>query len=235
MKNLVFAFILLAFLDSCKKNEKIVADISTADTIALPEKDTLQAEKKWLSKNQDFLDKFKWIEIDSTKFVAPDYGDKGVGPKLTKKELQLFPETLDISSFTSKDYNGFEAHSKFYINKNSIGIVARMPGEYSFTSLKLFFYDKNKDEILPKYFELADKLGDAGYSEEIRSWLWKENNRLRSFSYKWTKVEKVEPDDPTRESRTDDYYLITLSPEKIDTARVSKRDLVKYENLLNQK
>ena len=60
-------------------------------------------------------------------------------------------------------------------------------------------------------------------------------NQLKSLTYYWTKVEKIEPDDPTRESHTNDYYLIKLSPEKIDTARISKANLGKFQKLLNQK
>lgn len=235
MKNLLFAAVLLTAFTSCKKNETTVNQRYEADTTAsVSQNNTLQTERPWVSKNQVFLDKFKIIELDFTKFSAPNYEVKSVGPSLTKEELQLFPKSLKVDSFIGEP-DSFQAHSKFDINDNLIGLVARMPGEYSFTALKLFFYDKIKDEILPQYFEVADHTGDAGYSEKMTSWLFKDGNQLKSFSYHWTKIEKVEPDDPTRESRTDDYYIIKLSPEKMDTARVSKPDLAKYQKLLNQK
>lgn len=234
MKYLLAIGIVAMTLVSCKKSETTTNETLQNDTAVVIKSDSVATEKPWVSKNQAFLDKFKTIELDSTRFVAPNYEQKGLGPSLTKKELDLFPKDLDFSSFSS-DYKEFEAISKFDINENLIGLVARMPGEYSFTSLKLFFYDKTKDEILQKYFEVADKLGDAGYTEEMKSWLFKDGNQLKSFSHHFTKVEKIEPDDPTRESQTNDYYIIKLSPEKIDTLRVSKTDLPKYHKLLNQK
>lgn len=235
MKNLLLATFILAFFASCKKNETAVNNSVQTDSAVTADKiDSVQTPKTWVSKNQAFLDKFKTIELDSTKFSAPNYDVKSVGPSLNKEEIQLFPKSLNVESFVGQTDN-FQAHSKFDINENLIGLVARMPGEYSFTALKLFFYDKTKDEILPKFFEVADHTGDAGYTEKLTSWLFKDGNQLKSFSYLFTKIEKVEPGDPTRESRTDDYYIIKLSPEKFDTLRVSKPDLVKYQKLLDQK
>ena len=230
MKYFVLFSLSLLFL-SCTKKTEAAENFDIEDTVVVTQKE--DSANVWISKNKDFLNKFRQIELDSTKFIAPDYSEKNIGKPLSKEELLLFPEDLNYQTFTG-DYNDFEAVSRFEINENTIGLVARMPGEYSFTSLKLFFYDKKSDAMLPKYFELADKLGDAGYSEEIKSWVWKENNQLKSFSYLWTSIEPIEPDDPTRPSRTDDYYLIKLSPEKFDTVRVSTADLPKFKKLLTK-
>ncbi len=230
MKKLVFVFFAAA-LFSCSKSETS-AEKSSVDTFSTVNSSPDSA-KVWTSKNQDFLDKFRQIDLDSTRFVAPDYAEKSIGPSFSEEEISLFPFEVTESFVGNK--TDFQAHSRFDIDENTIGLVARMPGEYSFTALKLFFYDKTKDEVSPQYFELADKLGDAGYAEEIKSWLWKEGNQLKSFTYLWTTIEPVDPEDATRPSRTDDYYLIQLSPEKIDTFRISKPDLVKYQKLLNQK
>ena len=232
MKNLMLFAIVFA-LYSCKKTETTVTNTPIADSTTVSPADTVQVAE-WTSKNQVFLDKFRTVELDSSRFVSPRYDEPKIGPTISKTELELFPKTLNIDSFIGEP-EMFQAFLKFNINENLYGLVARMPGEYSFTSMKLFFYDKKQDAILPQFFELADATGDAGYSEETKSWLWKDKNELKSFTYHWTKVEKVEPDDPTRESRTDDYYLIKLNPEKIDTLRVSKSDLPKYQKLLNQK
>ncbi|UOE41698.1 hypothetical protein MTP09_03405 [Chryseobacterium suipulveris] len=230
MKKLFLAAVFFAIASCSEKKEITEETAKSTDTVTLKQ----DSAKVVVSKNQQFLDKFKIIELDSTRFVSPDYDVKNVGPSLTKKEMELFPKSLNVDSFVGEQ-SDFQAYAKFEINPQLLGLVARMPGEYSFTALKLFFYDKTKDEILPQYFEVADKMGDAGYSEEIKSWLWKEGNQLKSLTYYWTKVEKIEPDDPTRESQTNDYYLIKLSPEKIDTARISKANLGKFQKLLNQK
>lgn len=234
MKNFILASALSAVIISCKKNEQAVTDELTSDSVAVIRNDTADSPLPRISKNQDFLDKFETVVLDSTKFVAPNYDSKGMGKRLDSLEVALFPKELNYSHFSS-DYSEFEAISKFDIDSNTIGLVARVPGEYSFTSVKLFFYNRTSDELLPKYFELADKLGDAGYTEELKSWLWKDGNALKSLSYLWTTVEPIEPDDRTRRSRTDDYYLIHLSPGKFDTVRLSKNDLSKYRNLLQSK
>lgn len=226
-------FAIVFALYSCKKTETTITNNPAADSKMTGQSDTVQVVE-WTSKNQEFLDKFRTIELDSSRFVAPRYDEPKIGPSISKAELELFPKSLKVDSFVGEP-EMFQAFLKFEIDENHYGLVARMPGEYSFTSMKLFFYDKKQDAILPQVFELADATGDAGYSEEIKSWLWKDKNELKSFTYHWTKVEKIEPDDPTRESRTDDYYIIKLSPEKIDTVRVSKTDLPKYQKLLNQK
>lgn len=226
----VFPF-LMAF--SCSKNEKVVHKTVNPDSTTAVQNDTINKDAVIVSKNQEFLDKFKTVKLDTLAFTAPDYGEN-IGPKLTSQELAMFPKNLKFSTFFHEDYNEFEAVSKFDINSELYGLVARVPGEYSFTSLKLFFYDRKKDQFLQQYFELADKLGDAGYTEEIKSWLWRDGDRLKTFLYRWTKIEKIEPDDPVRESRTDDYFLVQLHPEKFDTLRVSGNNLSKYQHLLNK-
>ncbi|MDO5509198.1 MAG: hypothetical protein Q4F57_00745 [Weeksellaceae bacterium] len=93
----------------------------------------------------------------------------------------------------------------------------RTPGEYSYTSLTLFFYDRQQDAFVDKYFELADQTGDAGYSEEKFSWLFKEGDTLRSYTYHNEKLEKIEPSDNTETFDRRNYYLVSLTPQKFDT------------------
>ena len=231
MKILTIIFLVLTMY-SCSKTETSQQK-STLDSVSVSN-EIIDSSKVWVSKNQDFLDKFRTIEVDSSMFAPPKYDEKQIGPSLTTEELQLFPKMLNTDSFIGS-LQDFQAYTKFEIDSNTLGLVLRTPGEYAFTALTLFFYDKTTDEILPHYFELADEMGDAGYSENLTSWLIKDGNRLKSFSYQWTKVEKIEPDDPTRESRTDDYYLIELSPQLMDTARVSPAELPKYRHLLSKK
>lgn len=236
MKNLIIAAGLLA-LASCKKSEN-VSETQQTDTLSSVKADTVAADNSWVSKNQAFLDKFRLIEPDYSMFAPPNDQEPMIGPALAKEELKLFPKTLNLESFMGSPeqfQEQFQAYVKFDIDSNTIGLVSRMPGEYVFSALNLFFYDKNKEAILPQYIELADEMGDAGYSEKTKSWIFKEASKIKSFTYKWTKIEPVDPDDQTRPSRTDDFYLITLNPQKIDTARVSKEDLPKYQKYLNQK
>lgn len=230
MKKILFIAFSMA-LFSCNKTEN--ASHYTSDSTVAEQKDTVTADER-ISKNQEFLDKFRTVKLDTLRFAAPTYDEPNIGPTISQSELELFPTDLNLDSYVGEPAM-FQAFLKFDINDNLYGLVARMPGEYSFTSMKLFFYDRIKDEIAPKYFEVADATGDAGYSEAITSWLFRDAEQLKSFSYHWTKVEKIEPDDPTRESRTDDYYLISLSPDKIDTVRVSSSELSKYRELLSQK
>lgn len=233
MKNLLLAIPIAAVFFACKKTETTVNEGNNQDSVAVA--DSIKTSSVPVSKNQVFLDKFRTIVVDSSLIASPSYEEYKIGPPISKEELALFPKTLNLEPFWGSD-DQFQAYAKFEINPDLYGLIARMPGEYSFTAMKLFFYDKQKDEILPQFFELADRMGDAGYSEETKSWLINDKNgQLKSFMYHWTKVEKVEPGDATRESRTEDYYLITLNPEKMDTVRVSKSDLPKFRTLLGQK
>lgn len=234
MKNTTILLSLLLAVSACQKKETAASSVIMEDSSSAVLTDSVETVTPWVSDNQDFLDKFRTVEIDSSLFAPPTYEEGSIGKPLTADELKLLPSGLNTDSYIG-NLTDFQAYTKFDIDANTLGLVLRTPGEYSFTALTLFFYDKKTDRILPKFFELADQTGDAGYSEKLTSWLIKDGNQLKSFSYHWTKVEKVEPDDPIRESRTDDYYLISLSPEKIDTARVSKNELSKYQHLLKQK
>lgn len=126
--------------------------------------------------------------MDTARFVSPTL-EKKIGPSLTKKELKLFPRDERFDSFIG-GIEKFQAFLKFEINENLYGLIVRMPGEYDFTAMHLYFYDIIKDEILPKSFEVADSTGDAGYYEDKKSWLFKDGNHLKSFTYHWTELEK---------------------------------------------
>lgn len=231
MKKATIILSLVLAVTACQKKETAETSVIVEDSMSVAPADLAQTVAPWVSTNQDFLDKFRRIEIDSSLFAPPTYEEGSIGKPLTADELKLLPKGLNTESYIG-NLKDFQAYTKFDIDPNTLGLVLRTPGEYAFTSLTLFFYDKKTDRILPKFFKLADQTGDAGYSEKLTSWLFKDGNQLKSFSYHWTKVEKIEPSDPVRESRTDDYYLIKLSPEKIDTARISKSDLGKYQHLL---
>ena len=223
----------LITLFSCSKKEERSVNAARPFNVEKQKRDSATAPP-WISNNQEFLDKFPQIIPDTLKFRAPNYDDKELGKKLTREEVQLFPNGHQLESFLGG--GDFEAVGKFELDENTFGMVARMPGEYSFTALQLFFYDKKKDSFLPGHFELADKLGDAGYSEEIRSWLfWDTNKRLTAFTHVYTSVEKVDPADAVRPSKTNDYYMVTLTPQKFDTVRVNAETFAKMRPLLNRK
>ena len=230
MKNLFLIAIVFLIFSCNKKNEEVPSQQTESQDSLVIEQDSAE---KWVSKNQGFLDKFKTLELDSIGFTSPEYDDK-LGISLTKEDLKLFPKSMNWESFSAD--NQFETVGKFNIDKNTIGIVLRTPSEYSFSSLKLFFYDKNKEEISSKHLELADQWGDAGYSEEVKSWLYRdEKGNLKSFLHLYRDLQKIEAPDPTKPFTTNEYFEIEISPEKLDTARISKADLAKFRKLTGKK
>ena len=228
MKKILLVLIAL-IVSSCSKNEEkeISESIHKKDSASIVQ-DSIQ---DWVSINKDFLDKFRKISVDSTKFIAPEVEDQ-LGAILNKDDLKHFPKSLNWDTFAGVEK--FETVGKFEFNEKFLGLLMRTPSEYSFTSVKLFFYDKNQEKILPNYFELADKWGDAGYTEEVKSWLFKsEENQLISFLHLYRDLQKIEPSDPTKPFTTNEYFRIQLSPEKFDTMRVSKNKMKDYQVFLD--
>ena len=200
------------YLMSCHQTETATSSQSRVSDSVANESETI----KKISENQPFLDKYRTVELDTLHFVAPRYDEGKIGRDLTDKDLELFPETLVLDSFWGEDAE-FQAFLKFEVDENLLGLMTRMPGEYAFTSMKLFFYDLENDQMLPTYYEVADEMGDAGYSMEKKSWVYREGNQVKSFTYHMEKEDKIEPDDPTIPWKKERYYIVDLNPEKMDT------------------
>ena len=145
MKKLIAIFLVLSLI-SCKK-EVPKTEIK---------KEKVPETKVWVSKNQKFLDQFKTVDFDTLKvFSAEDIYDEKFeykGKLLDTSDSIFFPKKISIF-----DINKVDAYAvyKFDIDKNNLGLIARVGGEYDASSVNFFNYNKQK-EIITDYRQLAD-------------------------------------------------------------------------------
>lgn len=224
----VVAAILLA---SCNPPSKdIEVNSSIVDTLQVIRED----DKFGISKNQEFLDKFRLVVFDTMRFISPTWDEGKIGPNISANEMKLFPATFTEDPYWG-DQGEYQAFLKFEINDKHYGLVARMPGEYAFTSLQLFLYDRIADQIIPPHYELADVTGDAGYKEEKHTWLYKESNAAVAYTYHLEQLDKIEPSDPVIPYKKENYYLVQISPDRLDTLQTDGSKVAEFETYWRRK
>ncbi|HYG52548.1 MAG TPA: hypothetical protein VD905_16670 [Flavobacteriales bacterium] len=127
------------------------------------------------SSSQRLAELFPWTFIlhDTLKVYSvdgdlenPTYPFKGI--KLDSAQVAFFPSYLNISH---DEIRPVYACCRFKINDYNWGLMARMGGEYSSTSIKLYVYNKATDSLY-FYRELAEDFGDAGDVYRIVTWLY---------------------------------------------------------------
>lgn len=184
-------------------------------------------------RNEQLLNKFKTIIIDTFYVYSTYENNKFEGVRIEKSEAEIFPEEI-IHTYSEID---IFACYKFIIDSTRIGLIARTPSEYSSTSIKLFIYDKKSNSII-NYIELAGSWGDAGDSMEKRSWLFWGNNKLKLLSEKTERTDHrayAEDENDTIVETWNDLYLIDFKNSIFDTLNTSeKRIRSKYYKLLNK-
>lgn len=113
---------------------------------------------------------------------------------------------------------GFYGVYSFKIDEQFIGLLTRVPSEYSSTSVDLWMFDLKKDSIFNN-FQLADIFGDAGASTIKTSYLFYDNQGyLKSLSYEHdTYDHSVEDVSDTTVESYRSYYLIKFEKYRIDT------------------
>jgi hypothetical protein len=118
---------------------------------------------------------YRPVNIDTLKVFSSEnvdsVGYKYKGVMIDSTTFRLLPGT---ESYTTDPYlyNQFFATYKFYLDSNTIGLITRVPSQYSCSSIKLYFYYKNSDTISDG-LELADAFGDANWYFEKTGWIFK--------------------------------------------------------------
>lgn len=193
-----------------------------AVTIPQKTKKTLQKESKYLG----LLQKFEPISIDTLKVFSSYDFDNFKGQAIDNIDVALFPK--EIADNYSTDSPNLFACYKFPLDATRIGLIARTPGEYDSTSIKLFVYDSAKD-TLSNFIELADIFGDAGDAMEKTSWLFK-NDHQKIQAIIWVQQSydhSVEDINDTIVESWENHYLIDLSKIKFDTMNRNSEELAK--------
>jgi hypothetical protein len=217
MKKLLYLIIVIT-LFSCNKKPKSLINLKTETP----------KESKYL----ELLKKFDNISIDTLKvFSSEDFGNFK-GRELDSLDVILFPKEIAEAHFI--DPPGLFACYKFQIDSDRIGLIARTPSEYVPSSIKLFVFNKLKDEIT-NYIELAESWGDAGDALEKTSWLFRnKDNNIQSLVWVHeSHYNGVEVENDTTSESWDYHYLVNISKSKFDTIYKNSELLSKeFKNLL---
>ena len=210
MKQLLYLFTIIIFF-SCEEKPKKAQKIVTKTTID--------------SKYKNLLSKFNAISIDTLEVYSSEDYSKYRGIKMDSLDAILFPKEIAEAYFLEHD---LYACYKFEINSTEIGLLTRTPSMYVPSSIKLFIYNKTKDNI-SEYIELAENWGDAGDSMEKTSWIIK--NKVNEINALIRVTEShdhsVEDENDTIIESWDKYYLIDLSKPKFDTICKDSETLIK--------
>jgi hypothetical protein len=97
------------------------------------------------------------------------------GTKIDSTEIAVLPSKMRDVYRYDRDFYGCY---KFSIDSVRIGLIIRTPSEYVTSSIKLFILDNSKNMILDSYVELAESIGDAGYSMTKTSRIFKQGKQL---------------------------------------------------------
>ena len=188
------------------------------------------------SKFSSLLTKYKDISFDTLKVFSSDnteldtYKFKGV--QLDSVDvLLLFPESI-ANLYGPGEV--FAACFKFFLDSSRIELLTRVPSIYQSSSLQLFIFDRNSDSIT-NIIELAEMVGDAGDLYTKNSWVYK-TIKGETQIFAWIQEShdnSVESEYDTTIDVTNNYYLLSILKNRVDTINQSKEVLTKrFESLL---
>ena len=158
--------------------------------------------------------KFKEISFDTLVVYSlsdgvnlEDYKFKGV--QLDSTDAILFPQNIARAHFI--DTPGLFACYKFKIDSTRLGLIARTPSEYFPSSIKLFIYTFYKDTLIEAK-ELAQYIGDAGALQNVNSWIFKDNQNIKVFT--WLRDSNDNSVEDTTISIDDNFYIYDITKNK---------------------
>jgi hypothetical protein len=225
-------FLLQGMLISCNSNSKPKKELSKEEGFVQKTSSSFVDKKSAYS---EFLKKFKSISFDTLK-VDYDYEDETfLGMELSAKEARFLPVTV-YESYNG-GLSGIFACYRFQMDSTTLGLVARTPSEYESSSLKLFFFDMEKDRISDNYIELSETFGDAGESLFRASWLFKTKSKeIQSFTYTHQSSEDIDDTTGLSYQESSSYTLIRFKKDQYDIISTNekllkkrfKRELKKY-------
>jgi hypothetical protein len=163
---------------------------------------------------------FKDISSD-TLYVFSDYenapGFQFKGKAMDSLQAYVLPyEIRNKYSF----YKDFGACYKFEMEPGKIAMIARVPGEFSSTAVKLFLFDVKKDSVI-NFINLSDVFGDAGEWDWGKSCIFKDGaNGKRLLTYCYFSYQNPVGDENSSDTLTEvrnKYFLLDLSGKFGDT------------------
>lgn len=217
MRNTLLILSLISFL-SCSQNSN-------------------QGAVKKESKFSSLLTKYKDISFDTLKVFSSDNTEIDTyqykGGQLDSIDVLLFPESI-ANLYGPGEV--FAACFKFSLDSSKIALITRVPSSYQSSSLQLLIFDRNTDSIT-KIIELAELVGDAGDVYSKNSWVYKTTKgEINIFGRTQESHDNsVENENDTTIEVINNYYLLSISNNRVDTINQNKESLTKiFKSLLNR-
>ncbi|MDF2192555.1 hypothetical protein [Paraflavitalea sp. CAU 1676] len=192
--------------------------------------ETKQVERP--TKYKPLLNKFKTLNFDTLHVYSSyeqQYEYSGVA--LDSQSIKLLPWPLSENRFQEGSMGVF-AIGQFEIDSNKVGLIARTPGDYEETSIKLLLLDKARDTI-SESIELGESWGDAGDIATKDAWLYKTKDR-KWQAYIWMmNAHDNSVDDPKDTTVVEEhfYYLVDFSNKSFDTISTGENASRSFKHL----
>jgi hypothetical protein len=196
-----------------------LALVLSACNISKPEKETLVQTNSVLNQ---YLTNDKILKFD-TLFVTYTDNEKDkskfIGDSMFAEQTIKLPKSLQVEN----NFLGFYYCGTLIVDDSTKAILIRTPSTYVSSSIKLFIYNQLKDTIV-NYYELADELGDAGYSYRKVCKLFKNSkNKLELVFTESHTAYNISED--KMESNYMLNYNCTLNQNQLDTISKNKINL----------
>jgi hypothetical protein len=180
---------------------------------------------------------FKELVITDTLFLYSVWSDdthyKFKGRSMDSLQVRaLSTEESERYSY----FKDFGACFKFPIDSLRMALVARVPGEYESTVLKLFMFDVQKDSVIHTLY-LADVFGDAGEAMSYSSCLFRDKAHKLTLATYWSSEydHRVGDEKDTTVEHWNKFYLIDLSDIHADTLSKDSTTIVdRYPEIMKR-
>ncbi len=186
--------------------------------VAVEEKEQEEKEKTVTqSRYTRLLSQFREKPFDTLWVYSPtDLKGEYEGVALDSAAASLFPPEIAEKHFS--DPPGLFAVYQLPLAPGATGLLARTPDWYAPSSIKLFYFDRQRDTIT-SYVELAQNWGDAGDFQRKDTWIFRAaDSSLQAVVWFYEEHDNsIEiPSDKTKTTRQS-YALLKLSGAGADT------------------
>ena len=185
---------------------------------------------------ESLLKKLKEVSADTLEVYSTDDLENADfafrGTKLDSVEIATLPNKMREVFNYDRDFYGCY---QFRIDSIHVGLIIRTPSEYVTSSIKLFVLDNSSEEILDTFVELAESIGDAGYSMTKTSLIFKDGIRLNYLIWQQDSEDMSVENENDTTIRTSDYlHLLTFDKKTFDTLNNNTDELQRMYKQLNR-
>lgn len=162
---------------------------------------------------------FRDLIIEDTFYVYSSWGGQENHPfkGVPMDSAQVASLTYDLKmSYTY--FKDVGACYKFPLDASRFALIARVPGEYESTAIRLFIFDVEKDSVV-QTLSLADVFGDAGESMSYSSCVFREKDHGLKVATQWHSEysHSVDNENDTTVERWNRFWILDLGKHTGDT------------------